>query len=192
MISFPLQQKYELKINIKKRVLFFNKSKTILIMYKEATVLEVIEFLQSKGKIVEYFSEFILKNSNANKEDLWEILLSFDKISTHLNNTYLKWLWDTKKDKPIETTEEDNKTSENWWFSSYIAILTEKLSIDPLNLLWNYTLAQFNYLTEWITYNSNESTKKWQQENRMNNIKKKRENLNDKDAQKIKDFIYSD
>jgi hypothetical protein len=130
-----------------------------------------------------------LNNSNANKKDLWEILINFDKIWEYLNNTFLKWL---------NKVEENNiKVSDlkewwvNWWFNSYIILLSEKLNLDPIKILNNYTLNQLNYFTEWIIYNINEQSEKWKQKNRMNNTKKQREDLNDKDAKTIKDFIYS-
>lgn len=191
MKNFPLQQKYELKINIKRKVLFFTKTKTILLKYKEANILEVIEFIQSDKKIIEYFSEFILNNSNATKKDLWQILLSFEKIWEHLNNTFLIWINNNNNTNNSVILNNEEKWS-NWWFNSYITLLSEKLNIDPIYILNKYTLRQLNYLTEWIIYNINEQTEKWKKENRMNSTKKQRENLSDTDAKTIKDFIYSD
>lgn len=189
MKNFPLQQKYELKINIKRKVLFFTKIKTILLKYQEANVLQVIEFIQSDKKIIEYFSEFILNNSNATKKDLSQILLSFEKIWEHLNNTFLNWFNNNIDNSNIL---DNNKWWSNWWFNAYITLLSEKFNIDPIYILNNYTLKQLKYLTEWIIYNINEQTDKWKKENRMNSTKKQRENLSDTDAKTIKDFIYSD
>jgi hypothetical protein len=70
MKNFPIRKKFELKINIKRKVLFFDKSKIILLKYSEASIIEIIEFLKSEKQIIEYFSDFILNNSNANKKDL--------------------------------------------------------------------------------------------------------------------------
>jgi hypothetical protein len=70
MKNFPIRKKFELKINIKRKVLFFNKTKIILLKYKEASVIEIIEFLKSENQIIEYFSDFILSNSSANEKDL--------------------------------------------------------------------------------------------------------------------------
>jgi len=188
MKKFPIRKKYELKINIKRKILFFNKSKVILLKYKEASIIEIIDFLKSEKQIIEYFSDFILSNSNATEKDLWEILKNFDIIWKQLNNTFLKWLDNTKKEKIWWTSIKQD----NWWFNAYIVLLSEKLNIDPMKILTKYTLNQLNYFTEWIIYNINEQTEQWKAKNRMNNIKKQREDLNDKDAQKIKDFIYSD
>jgi len=188
MQNFPTQKEFELKINIKKKILFFNKTKIILLKYKEASVLEVIEFLQLEKQIIEYFSDFILKNSNATKKDLWKIILNFDKIWEKINNTFLKF----ENKNTIKKTNNSKNSETISWFNSYLVILSEKLNIDPLELLKKYTLRQFNYLTEWIIYNANDKTKEWKQKNRMDDIQKQRENLNNEDAKKIKDFIYSD
>ena len=194
MKNFPLRKNYILQIKIKKKVLFISMNKTILLKFQEANIKEIIEFLQSDKNIINYFSDFILSNSNATKKDLQQILLNFDIIWEQLNNTYFRWLnqkWNVLNIKQENNNENENENKNNWWFSSYVALISEKMNIDPISLLEKYTLNQLNYLTEWIIYNANEQTDKWKEQNRMNVIRKQRDNLSDTDAQKIKDFIYS-
>ena len=160
MKNFPIRQSYELKINIKRKILFFNKRKIIILKYREASVMEIIDFLQSEKKTIEFFSDFILKNSNSTEADLWYIILNFDIIWEQLNNTFLKWL-NSKENNNKDSLNIEDVKEKNWTFNAYLALLSEKLNIDPINLLNKYTLNQLTYITEWIIYNINEQTEKW-------------------------------
>lgn len=178
-MDFPLKEEFELKIKIKKKFLFFKWNKNLIIKYKQASVLECIEFLKYSDRIQDYYLWFIETHSNIKKSEIVYILYNFKDIWQKLQNTFFKWYF-----KKME-----------WWteevmpFNAYITLICEKLSIEPLKLL-DYTIEQLQWITKWIIYN-NQSEEDRIREARKQEREKEFSDMTEDEQKRIKDFLQS-
>lgn len=135
------------------------------ISYTQMNMYDCIEFNHNLTKpefdIYKWIEDFI--------KDWWAKIKKKDyrcidtnKMLEAIFSTAMKWFYEKKK----------------WWwwkpypFEAYIALLSEKLNIDPTRLLKEYTPEQITYYAEWVIYNWNEQSKEWQAQNKKNQAKK--------------------
>jgi len=174
-LDFPLAENFELTITIKKK--FWKKN--IIVKYKQASLLDCIKFIKYSTRIQEYYLDFLQTHSNIKKSELVYALYNFQAIWDKIQATYFRWYFNNKQDK-----------QEEWMpFNAYITLISERIHIEPIKLLW-YTLEQLKWMTEWIIYNSQS------QEDRIKNSRKtdrenKMQKLTNEEQNKIKEFLSS-
>ena len=129
----------------------------------------MIDFIRtySKKKITKRTRNYIYKN--------WE------KIYDTIKDSFFEWCFSKVEDK-----KEDSSP-----FSGYIAVLSEKLQIDPITLIKTYTPKQLEYLTEWLVWNAQEATDEWKKKNQLRLISKKAEWRSEEENKKINDILAS-
>lgn len=178
-----IRKSIEISLIIEKRLLFWKYNKVIKLKFKQATVMEAIDFGETiKGNmfnIVIWLLDFITKHSDKKitKKDKQYIMVKWGDILDLIKKYYL-WF-----DKKNETK------GENPPFSSYITILSEKTWLHPLALMENYTFEQLEWITEWLVWNANETSKEWQRKNKLFLVKQRAENRSEEENQKIKQIL---
>ena len=186
MENFPIRKEYELPIIFEEKFLFFHRYKTINLRYKQATILEYIEFIQeTKKNEINYFKWFLEKHW-VDKKYLKNLKNIYQELWRKIEQSYLKWYINKSK---IKTETRKIKESEQIPFNATLIHLSKELKIDPLEIMKKYTLEQLNYLSEWILYIYDNNKAKT---SRKTNRKKQIENLPETEKQKLKDFINSD
>ena len=181
-----LVKEYELSLKIRRKFLYIPYTKTILLKFEQAKLIDTIEFMESikwnRVNIVIWLLNFIKKHSKTkiSEKDKDYIMMYADEIITQIKQTFFEWCFWWK----------DNN-QENSPFSSYITLLSEKLNTSPIELITNYTPNQLERLTEWIVWNANEWTKEWQRKNRLWNIQQRAKNRTDEDKEKIDNILKS-
>lgn len=181
-----LEKQFEISLKIKKRFLFVPYTRTILLKFKEARFIETIEFIEivkwNWTNIVKRIIKFIKEHTNSKlkKSDIQYIMMYADKIIPTLKETFLEWCFsDNSWDWEWEETP----------MSSYIAVLSEKLNIDPLRLINEYTVKQLEMMTEGIVWNANCWSKDWQKKNRLFITKQRAKNRPVEEETKIKEIL---
>lgn len=166
---------------------FFHRDKIIILEWKEASVEETLEFLEKTEKIdfqiIEYIYNFFNKSSNwkINKKIFSKYIANnLQEILDLMKKVYIKGVFE---DKPLEEVKKEEKNEEFTYktdledviisFSRVIAFLTPKMSIDPNNLIKNYTWRQVQFWVKHYLYNEREKTKEGQEENKKEDNKRK-------------------
>ena len=184
MKDFPLSQEYNLPIIIQKKFLFIKWNKTINITYKQATVLEYLQFLDETEKDpIHYILAFLKRHKKFNKNDFVKLTWSIDDIWKKLQKSYLKWYFDKKSKKSNKKVKKKDAN-----FNSTLVILSRELKSDPLYLLENYTIEQINYLSEGIEYLYDEDKART---SRRKQRERELAKLDEEQKQRIHDFIHS-
>ena len=127
--------------------------------YNQATVYECIDFSytiqQEWFKLEDWIYEFLNDKIKLQKTDLLKVDLS--KFIDMLYSSLFKWFF-------VKSTSSGKSIP----YASYVVFLSEKLHIDPNNILNTYTPEQLSFYTDWIIYNINEQTKEWRNKNKIN------------------------
>ena len=178
-----LEKTYEISLVINKRFLFIPYTRKILLKFWEAKFIDVIEFLEKIKwdwtNIIIRLLKFIKEHTEKKltKQDINWIMMYADKVIPKIKETFFEWCFWWEK----------------WWeespMSSYIAILSEKLNIHPLELMNKYTMRQLEFLTEWLVWNVNCQTKDWERKNRLWLTKQKVKTRPKEEDEKIKNIL---
>lgn len=180
-----LSKSYEINLLIQKRFLFIPYTKKILLKFWEARFIETIEFIETIKwdwtNIVVWLLRFVNNHSikKPTKKDKQYIMMYADKILPKIKDTFFEWCFSWKESK------------EESPMSSYITILSEKLNIDPLELMNKYTMRQIEFLTEWLVWNANAWSKEWERKNRLRLVQQKAKNRPQEEDVKIKMILDS-
>lgn len=133
------------------------------IKYSQLSYYDCLEFYKKitdkDFNIVEWFQE--ITKSDFSKKELFKI--DFEKFLKLYFDTACKWFF-----KKWNIAGKDSISS----FESYLSFLSEKIHLDPLSILKNYTPEQLEIITEWVIFNLNEQTKEWRSINRRKAIQK--------------------
>lgn len=166
--DFPIRKDY--RLNVKISVSFEEKTQDVvkLLEYKQATIMETIKELDEIDKewIDKYFIK-VLKDVWGFED--WDItLLSLDSEtfkSFTIQYLTTRFRWVINKDNLLNPKQ---AIEQRWWvpYSAILAIISEKLHIDPLAFQERYTFEQMTFMLEWIEYWANAKTEEWQKKNK--------------------------
>lgn len=170
-----VRKKFAININIKRRYY----KKTITLEYEQATMYEVLEFLQESEKkgfsiswwVVDFVENFWDKKLNIIDKRVISVI--YEKIYDSIRETYFEgafWLLET-------VWEWNQEVSEDTSLSSYVVFLSKELKVDPIYILKNYTLSQLKFFTNGIVWNMNEATPEGKKKNRTAFLKEKCKNM---------------
>ena len=177
-----LIKSYELILEIPVRFFFIKFHKKLTLKFEQAKLIDTMEFF----KITEEGGIGIIKRLLKFVEEKW-------KMDNHIKR-YVYWnrekLFEKIKQTFFEWCFAEWKSSwDNAPFSSYLAILSEKLNIDPLTMIKTYTPKQLEYITEGLVWNANETTKEWQKKNKLRLVQQKAVNRTAEQEEKIKNLL---
>lgn len=171
-----LKDNFTVKINLKGYNIF-NKDKTLILNFEEASIEETLDFLEKieRGdfQIIELIYKIFEKASKwkINKRIFSKYIANnLETILEILKKTYIKWVFAKEKQEKEEKKEEKpNKIDTEEFlkdFGRLLAFLTEKMAIDPNSLLKNYTWRQITFWTKHYLYNERSKTEEGQKENK--------------------------
>jgi len=180
-----LIRKYELNLKIEKKFLFIKYSKNITLKFEQAKIIDIIEFLKINNEwklwIISWLLWFIKDKSdkNLNSKDRIAIIKDWEKVYNKIKETFFEWYF-----KDIESNIKDESP-----FSSSIMIICEKLWVEPLFVVNNYTQWHVEFIAEWLLWNTNWQTKEWQKKNKLRLRQQKALNRTDEENEKIKKIL---
>jgi len=129
--------------------------------YKQLSMYECLDFsylMKEKDfKLEDWIFNFLKDKINIKKTDIIKIDLS--KFMEVMFNSAFKWFFNDWK---------TNKWSKWLPFEAYVMFLSNSFNLHPDKLLKSYTPEQISYYLNWIIYNLNEQTEKWQRINKTN------------------------
>lgn len=167
-----LKRYYELTIN-------FGKKSRIL-RFKQATAYETLKFLEQVkdddfNAVLWCFdflnNECIAQNKfpfvkNVSKREFMKYLPEFEKIFSIILDKRFKWSFESEQ-------KQDEEQEDEMPFNAYLVLLSEKLNVDPLTLLKNYTFEQIGELSKGMVYVLNMQTEEWRAKNKRQAIAEK-------------------
>lgn len=166
--DFPFRWDFSLNINVTIEIKWVNTEIKKKIEYQQATIRETIEEMKDIEKkwITEFIMEF-LKRCEFNENELMILSMKPDVIENIMQTfllTRYRWVFD----------EESLKHPKQWlkdtsWvpYAAILAMVAEKLHVDPITFQENYTMEQMAYLMGWIEYRINAQSEEWQQRNKQ-------------------------
>ncbi len=184
-----LQREYNLTIKMGKKSRSF--------VFLQATAYQTIQFIEESKQ--EGFSPvlwcytflneqckspkrfFTRKNVTLREfRKFWE---DFVKIFDIITKKWLFWSFEEKKDTDTPEKPEDVEDTAEMPFDAYLAMLSERFSIDPLEMLKKYTFEQIRELGKGMVYLMNMQTEEWRKKNEVDAIREKMKGV-DKDVLK--------
>jgi len=177
--DYPKKRDFDISFNISLLLDWKNTENKITMKFKQATIMETIDFLMlvEKWGVWDWMADFLTENSDINKTTSWLMRLDKNlsqKVFDTIKNTRFKWtFWNSKGTSDSEPSQP---------YSAILMMLCEKLSIDPMGFQEKYTVEQMNYLMEWLIYNAQSQTEEWQAINDKNQFSK---NNKDEDLLKL-------
>lgn len=186
-MDFPLTKEFERTFKIQKSFFWYKYFKKITLKYNQASLYESMEFLQNIKNPIEYYLEFLKKYSvkKLSKKDLIICLVYYKDFWWEIEKTFFLWYFEKQKQEIIINTEDIVP------FSSYIAYISKEVNIEPNILFKKYTYPQIKRLSDWIVYN-NQTKEERAETQRKKEREKQMDWLDEKERQRIKDFINSD
>lgn len=172
----------QLKIKILKGNKIFKYHKNIMLNFEQAKMMDIIKFIkESKKKSFDLWMwvlNFCKDHWKIKKSDEGSIYFWSSKIFEQLKNTFFKWLF----------KEWGWKWEETPVISLIIFIAKESL-ISTLDILYKMTYEELELVTEWVIWDINEQTKKWQQKNRLKLVFEKRKNRTPEEEEEIREKL---
>lgn len=172
-----LQKEITLPIEIGDDIKFFK--------YKQYTIEETLEFEYSEQDKEKWLFEFL--NNHAETED--------DKLSKKIFNQlpfkqlYKRVVWWLCKGFYDFDRKGEVDNGDSYPVGAYVTFICNELSIEPLNLIQDYTFEQLNYLTEWIVWNKNEQTEEWHKRNKKKRTQQEIDNMDKEEVNNILDWL---
>ena len=157
-----LHKKYDLNIVVPKKFLRFKRKKTIKIHYWQAKPIDMAQFMRlgTPDEIIVWLVKFVESHStNMKKSDYNAIIAQFEWIYAALQTTFWK--------RSVKNNGGEGNGSP---YSRFVAFLAKELCETPHNIVYNYTLEELDYLTEWVVRNLNEQSEEWRQKNKLKAI----------------------
>lgn len=166
--DFPFRGDFSLNINVDMQLKWKDVGFKKKLEYQQATIRETIEEMDEIDKL--WINEFILKFLNRCGFSENEITLLYMKpevveniVETFLVTRY-RWVIDKEKLKHPDNTP---KPTSGMPRHAVLALIAEKMHIDPITFQETYTMEQMAYLMNWIEYWINAQTKEWQDVNKQ-------------------------
>lgn len=165
--DYPFRGDFSLTVSVdidyRWKKLWFKK----VVEYKQATIHETIDELEQIGK--KWLGEFMinfLHDRWLSDDDLTLLSMKPETLKDVVNTIVLtRYRWVIDKDM---LEKPDNTPKEVAWvpYCAILALVAEKLHIDPITFQDNYTIEQMGYLLGWVEYWVNAQSKEWQEANK--------------------------
>lgn len=165
--DFPFRWEFALNINVDIKIKWVNMWFKKRFEYQQATIKETIEEMDEIDRIgIDKFIMNFLVKCGFNKQEMTLIAMKPDVIEniveTFLTTRY-RGIVDKEKLHNPDTAPKDT----SWMpYHAVLALIAEKLNIDPITFQNEYTMEQLSYMMNWIEYWINAQTKEWQDINK--------------------------
>ncbi|HPC34029.1 MAG TPA: hypothetical protein PLP73_00025 [Candidatus Absconditabacterales bacterium] len=171
--DFPFQREYNLNIKIEVNFKLKNQVIEKVLKYKQATIKETLlelEEIENNG-IDKYFLK-VLKENGFEDGDITLFGLDQDKFNgfvvTYLTTRFRGVIDKDQLEKSMkENAEKVIEQKSGVPYSAILALVSDKLNIDPLTFQERYTMEQLTYMLAGIEYWANEQTEEGQQKNKQ-------------------------
>lgn len=181
-----IQREYNLTVKMGKKsrsFVFLQATAYQTIQFIEETkqdgfspVLWCFSFLNEQCKSPKRF----FTRKNVTLREFRKFWTDFVKIFDIITKKWLFWAFEEKKDTKTPSEEEDTAEMP---FDAYLVMLSEKLCLDPLEILKTYTFEQIRELGKGMVYLMNMQTEEGRKKNEVDAIREKMKWV-DKDALK--------
>ena len=174
-----LRDNYIVRLKLKSYS-FLKRDRVIILNIEEASIEKTLEFLEIMEKvdfkIIELIYNIFRKASNGkiNKKIFKKYIgNNLETILEILKKTYIKWVYEENIQEKIteETPKKLDKDDFLKDFGRLLAFLTNKMSIDPNNLLKTYTRRQIRFWIKHYLYIERAKTEGGQKENKKQDSK---------------------
>jgi len=171
--DFPFQREYNLNIKIEVNFKLKNQVIEKVLKYKQATIKETLLELEEIEN--NWIDKYFLKVLKENWFEDWDITLfglDQDKFNgfvvTYLTTRFRGVIDKDQLEKSMkENAEKVIEQKSGVPYSAILALVSDKLNIDPLTFQERYTMEQLTYMLAGIEYWANEQTEEWQQKNKQ-------------------------
>lgn len=166
--DFPFRWDFSLNIALTIEIKWVKTEIKKKIEYQQATIKETIEEMAEIDKegIDKFITKFLQKCEFTENE---LIMLSMkpdviERIMQTFLLTRYRWVFD---EEALKNPKQSLKDTSGVPYAAILAMVAEKLHVDPITFQDTYTMEQLAYLMWWIEYWINAQTEEWQQRNKQ-------------------------